>query len=233
MDAAATSVGGGGRGRNGEADVRDAVMGNNMMPTPDQSLQNSMVDDDHSQQQLPQQESSSSSRPHTKSDKEDDELIHRIHINQSLPPSPENSQLPSQSPPPQSTTDQLSSSSPPRSASSKINTLLPSLHPSSPPPAQAAWTQTKSPPSGSNPFYTSQHSYRSSTPPIPSSAEQSPLISPAKRFSTGEVKPLYAPNSPRQPLNEEDRLKFSQVPSRSPPAPSIDLTLIYGSWRHS
>lgn len=184
-----------------------------MIPTPDQSLQNSMVDDDYSQHK--------SSRHPTKADNDDDddELIHRIHRNQKsgLPPSPENSQLPSQSsPPPQSATDNPSSPPPPP-LSSKINTLLlPSLHPSSPPPAQASWSQTKSPPSGSNPFYTSQHQYRSSTPPIPSSAEQSPLISPAKRFSTGEVKPLYAPNSPRQPLNEEDRLKFSQVPSPSP-----------------
>jgi len=181
------------------AGSRDA---NNLIPTPDQSLQNSMVVDDS------QQNDDNPSRPQN-----NDKLIPPPKPQmQTLPLSPENSQLPSQSPPPQ-----LSSSPP----TSNPNTLLPSFHLGSPPPAQqhASWTHTKSPPSGSNPFFTSSqhpHSYRSSTPPIPSSAEQSPLISPAKRFSTGEVKPLYAPNSPRQPLNEEDRLKFSQVHSLFP-----------------
>jgi len=178
--------GGGGGGE--EEETGDAVM-RNMIPTPDQSLQNS-----------------ESSRPHIKTDIDDSIHPHTQQLNKlldTLPLSPpENSQLPSQSPPhiPES--------------QSKMNTLLPSFNPSSPTPHHGgSWSQTvKSPTSGSNPFYTSQHSYRSSTPPIPSSAEQSPLISPAKRFSTGEVKPLYTPNSPRQPLNEEDRLKFSQAP---------------------
>ena len=208
MDAAAVERVDGLGGREGEAG--DAVM-RNMIPTPDQSLQNSMVDDTQPE----------SSRPHIKNDTDD--LIHRHpqqlnKLNETLPLSPENSQLPSQSPP-----QITESQSPP---TSNMNTLLPSLHPSSPLP-HGTWTQAKSPSSGSNPFYTSQHSYRSSTPPIPSSAEQSPLISPAKRFSTGEVKPLYTPNSPRQPLNEEDRLKFSQAssPLPKPQAPSV-LTLL-------
>ena len=92
--------------------------------------------------------------------------------------------------------------------------LLPPISPSSayqPPPPQ--WAQTKSPTSApSNPFYS--HAYRSATPPLTSSAEQSPLVSPAKRFSSGEVKPLpFSPTSPRQPLSEEDRQRFNQVPA--------------------
>jgi hypothetical protein len=92
---------------------------------------------------------------------------------------------------------------------------VPSLSSPTPPPqhnSHAQWSQTRSPTSApSNPFYTSP--YRTSTPPI-SSPEQSPLISPAKRFSTGEVKPIFSPGSPRQPLTEEDRVKFTQVPTQ-------------------
>jgi hypothetical protein len=83
-------------------------------------------------------------------------------------------------------------------------------------PAIPSWSQGKpSPtfPAPSNPFYSSTSAFRASTPPIPSSSEQSPIVSPAKRFSSGEVKPLFTPNSPRQPLNEEDRIKFTQVPT--------------------
>ena len=179
MDAAATERGGGGL-RSG-AGAADAVM----IRPPDQSPQNSLADD------------SRTALSHTKP--VHDESTHHEMQDETIPISPENSPLPSQS----SLRITTESSTP------KRNALLPSLHPSSPRPG--SWMQTKSPTSGSNPFYTSQPSYRSSTPPIPSSAEQSPLISPAKRFSTGEVKPLYAPNSPRQPLNQEDRAKFSQV----------------------
>ena len=89
---------------------------------------------------------------------------------------------------------------------SSISSSAPSVPASAP-----SWSQTRSPVSQpSNPFYSS--TYRSSTPPIPSSSEQSPVVSPAKRFSSGELKPLFTPNSPRQPLNEEDRIKFTQVP---------------------
>jgi hypothetical protein len=100
--------------------------------------------------------------------------------------------------------------SPPRQ--NMLPPLPPLSLPSSVPPNTLApsWSQTRSPTSTpSNPFYTS--TYRSSTPPMPSSSEQSPIISPAKRFSSGEVKPVFTPNSPRQPLNEEDRIKFTQV----------------------
>ena len=117
------------------------------------------------------------------------------------PISLENSQLPNPSQSP-------SQSSPPRPY-----VLPPLSSPISvaPPPS---WSQTRSPTAvaaPSNPFYSA--AFRASTPPISSSSEQSPIVSPAKRFSTGEVKPLFAPNSPRQPLNEEDRIKFTQAGS--------------------
>jgi hypothetical protein len=107
---------------------------------------------------------------------------------------------------------------------------LPPLSPVSPHgPPLPAWTQTKSP-LPSNPFYS--HAYRSATPPMTSSAEQSPLVSPAKRFSSGEMKPLpFSPTSPRQPLSEEDRQRFTQVPSPPPPPPSylIKRSLVGGA----
>jgi Whi5 like len=92
---------------------------------------------------------------------------------------------------------------------------LPSLPPISsspnhPPPP--SWTRNKSPPTPVPPNPFSSTAYRSSTPPMWSSAEQSPLVSPAKRFSTGEVKPLpFCPTSPRQPITEKERQKFNQV----------------------
>jgi hypothetical protein len=106
--------------------------------------------------------------------------------------------------PPRQTLSRVSN--PPPSAPSLASPAPSSQHNSS-----SAWSQTRSPTSApSNPFYTAP--YRPSTPPVASSAEQSPIISPAKRFSTGEVKPLpFSPGSPQQPLTEEDRVKFTQV----------------------
>ena len=72
-------------------------------------------------------------------------------------------------------------------------------------------------PTPTNPFYLP---HRPSTPPIPSSSsESSPLVSPAKRFSSGQVKsppppPPFLPTSPRQPLSDEDRVKFTQLASQ-------------------
>ena len=115
--------------------------------------------------------------------------------------------------PPQST--HLSQHSPSSTQQHQRFNVLPPLSPpasASPfPSLQPSWSQTTSPTSSapSNPFYSAV--YRPSTPPMPSSAEQSPIVSPAKRFSSGEVKPLVAPTSPRQPLTDEDRLKFTQV----------------------
>ena len=67
-------------------------------------------------------------------------------------------------------------------------------------------------PTPTYPFYPP---HRPSTPPIPSSStESSPLVSPAKRFSSGQVKsppPPFLPTSPRQPLSDEDRAKFTQL----------------------
>jgi hypothetical protein len=65
----------------------------------------------------------------------------------------------------------------------------------------------------SNPFYTGP--LRVSTPPP--SSDQSPIVSPAKRFSTGEVKPIMTPNSPLHPLSE-----VTQVNSRE---------ITYNSWQ--
>ena len=105
---------------------------------------------------------------------------------------------------------------------------LPPISPSSAHLPAPAWTQAKSPTSApSNPFYST--AYRSATPPLSSSAEQSPLVSPAKRFSSGEVKPLpFSPASPRQTLTEEDRLKFTQVP-----VSMNEKSLMISSWQHN
>jgi hypothetical protein len=142
---------------------------------------------DHSMNEDP-----SSSRPKVLSKDPESQQLNNTPI------SLENTQLPhpSQSP---------SQSSPPRPY------VLPPLSSpisAAPPPS---WPQTRSPTAAapSNPFYSA--AFRASTPPISSPLEQSPIVSPAKRFSSGEVKPLFAPNSPRQPLNEEDRIKFTQV----------------------
>jgi hypothetical protein len=154
-----------------------------MIPTPD----NSMVEDPPESRPKPLSNDQESLR-------QDDPPIPF-----NTPVSLQNTQLPqSQSPAP--------------SRQNMLPPLPPLSSPSSLPSSTLApsWSQTRSPTSApSNPFYSS--AYRSSTPPIPSSAEQSPIISPAKRFSSGEVKPLFTPNSPRQPLNEEDRIKFTQV----------------------
>lgn len=165
----------------GGASPSDAVM---MIPTPN----NSMVED------------TPESRPKPLSSDQEPSQQENPPIPFNTPVSLESTQIPRpQSPPPPSRQNMLPPLpplSPPYSA--LPNTLAPS------------WSQTRSPTSApSNPFYTS--AYRSSTPPIPSSSEQSPLVSPAKRFSSGEVKPLFTPNSPRQPLNEEERIKFTQV----------------------
>ena len=120
--------------------------------------------------------------------------------------------------------------SPPPSNQQRLPSL-PALPPLSPPHYVApqnqttSWSQMRSPTSApSNPFYS--NTYRSSTPPLPSSAEESPLVSPAKRFSSGEVKPPFSPNSPRTPLNEEDRAKFAQV---HPPLHAVSNTYIAGN----
>ena len=176
-------IGGGGGGNQS-----DAVT---VMPTPDNSIG----------------EDVSYSRTNSQSDNTD-----TIQFN--TPLSNESSQLPplqsSQSLP------HLSQSmSPPPSNQQRLPSLpaLPPLSPShyvAPQNPNTSWSQMRSPTSApSNPFYSS--TYRSSTPPLPSSAEESPLVSPAKRFSSGEVKPPFSPNSPRTPLNEEDRAKFAQV----------------------
>lgn len=170
-----------------------------MIPTPD----NSMVEDPPE------------SRPKPLSNDQESSRQDHPPIPFNTPVSLENTQLPQ------------SQSSPP-SRQNMLPPLPPLSSPSSVPPSTLApsWSQTRSPTSApSNPFYTS--AYRSSTPPIPSSAEQSPIISPAKRFSSGEVKPLFTPNSPRQPLNEEDRIKFTQVCKT--PRLSRFLTCIVGN----
>jgi hypothetical protein len=111
-----------------------------------------------------------------------------------------------------------SASSPPPSQPTKQPPLQPpqspptanqSTSPHLPSPLQKTTpsTPTKSAPA-TNPFY---HSYRPTTPPIASSAEASPLVSPAKRFSSGEVKQPYIPTSPLNQLTDEDRAKFAQL----------------------
>ena len=172
---------GGDAGGGGGGSPSDAVM---IIRTPD----NSMVED------VPE------SRPKSLSSDQEPSQRDNPPIPFNTPVSLENTQRP----PPQSP--------PPPSRQSMLPPLPPLSSPSSVPQNTSAssWSQTRSPTSApSNPFYTS--TYRSSTPPMPSSSEQSPIISPAKRFSTGEVKPVFTPNSPRQPLNEEDRIKFTQV----------------------
>jgi hypothetical protein len=220
-------VDGGGVAASGGTDIHglpsDAVL---MIPTPD----NSMTDDAYE------------SRPKPISADRDS-----IHVT-NMPLSPENSQLPpihssqpsthlSQSSQPPLTQSQSSSAA---FASRQPQNMLPPLQPlslsSSANPAHpsSSWSQTRSPTATapSNPFYTS--AYRSSTPPIPSSSEQSPIISPAKRFSSGEVKPTTAavPTSPRQPLTDEDRIKFTQVnPSPVLPFNYFHTVDLISSWR--
>jgi len=183
-------------GATNEAD--DAVT---VMPTPD----NSMSQD------------SSYSRPEILDDSPDT-VVH--------PATPLSKQKNSLLPPPTLQSSQSSSRpsqpmSPPPSNQHRLPPL-PTLPPLSPPHyiasqnQNASWSQVRSPTTSSsapsNPFYSSSSTtYRSTTPPLPSSAEDSPLVSPAKRFSSGEVKSPFSPTSPRTTLNEEDRAKFAQV----------------------
>jgi hypothetical protein len=181
-------IGGGGSGN----PTSDAVT---MLPTPDHS----MIDD------------ASNSRPSILSNDVDS-----IQFNK---PS---SALKSQLPPLQSSqlsSMHLSQSSPPPSSQLRLPPLPP-LSPLSPPTytsynAPSSLSQTKSPSAPLNPFYPPIN--RASTPPMSSPAEDSPIVSPAKRFSSGEVKPPFSPNSPRQPLTDEDRAKFTQVHLHSLP----------------
>jgi Whi5 like len=107
--------------------------------------------------------------------------------------------------PPPSKPAELPPSQPPQSPPAANQSTSPHL----PSPLQNTTpsTPTKSPPA-TNPWY---HSYRPTTPPIASSAEASPLVSPAKRFSSGEVKQPYLPTSPLNQLTDEDRAKFTQL----------------------
>lgn len=204
----------------------DAVV---MIPTPD----NSMTDDAYeSRPKLIAADRDSFQNTNIPLSPENSQLRPPLHQSQS---SPHLSQT-SSPPPPQQQPQPLSQPLSAASASRQQQIMLPPLQPSSSPSsgtlayASSSWSQTRSPTSAppSNPFYTSP--YRSSTPPIPSSSEQSPIISPAKRFSSGEVKPITtaAPTSPRQPLTDEDRIKFTQV---SLPIQFFGITNLISSWQ--
>src|SRR5438045_2142507 len=127
-----------------------------MIPTPD----NSMNDD------------SQESRPYPLS--KDSEYRQSNYTPISL----ENSQMPS-SPPRQYVLPPLSS---------PISTI-PTAAPATAAPAIPSWSHSKLSSASvapSNPFYSSTSAFRASTPPISSSSEQSPVVSPAKRFSSSE-----------------------------------------------